>query len=734
MKNTLKLLLLVLSLHPALLSAQTVREAGASQTITDSTLAFSIKTPFKKATLIPQRNEKDIRATLYFGTDSTENTRYIFGRSIFKPGSFQIDDSSYYSRLTTGLRGFFRQLSHDTVYFVKGCFVEDLEGLSKDSNRLMKYRHIIRGNTYYTLIADFPLQGKGPAEGQGPTAKVRAFFDSFSMLDYPVRAWNRAMAPDSSLTTWAPTPLILHEDDSSKNFPKQVQYLAFDSAHFNSYFISRQEIPPYYWCPSDSALCADLLLDRISPNDSVVYKRPVSNGDAKGWEWMQKARNGLVYRRARALVNGDHIYFLFTYTTKDDAASPNTNRFFEDFRFARPVPKTHVFDSKATVLLDDLFGSDPVRAAAALTDASRVPFGKEDLTRLHALMLKLPPYKGGLNDFKIDVALTNRIIHINDSSSFRWAAAHYKTLSASQDYIKGFLLKIMGSFPSQAHYSEMAALLQASPPKILPIDFLWLLGDHLRQTARIMPQLLAVPTDSLSRPFVIDLAGKLADSNLLSRSTLLPFQRDLLRFAAGRVAYLSTDYGSPRITDGALISLLGLLNTDASNAALRAYLDMEFHDERIKAFAALLRNGNQGPEDIQQLAEDKSTRLDLYRVLEKAGRLPLFPMAFRTQKMLSESAVYAAVMAFELEPPSSFDFIDMKVTGTGTASKSYFFYKIKSQNGSTHLAWAGPYGEGAGQTTDSPDATAIYDYLHPFDPVHAQEQISGLLVRSGGRF
>jgi hypothetical protein len=625
MKNTLNLFLLILSLHPALLFAQAVQEADGSQTVTDPTLAFSVKIPFKKAILLPRRNEKDIVPTLYFGTDSTENTRYIFGRTVFQPGSFQVDDSSYYSRLTTSLRGFFRQLSHDTVYLMKGCFVEDLDGLSKDSNRLMKYRHITRGNTWYTLVADFPLQAKGP------TAKVRAFFDSFSMLDYPVQAWHRTMAPDSMLTTWAPTPFIVHGEDSSKNSPKQVLYLTFDSTHFNSYFIRRQEPPPYFWSPSDSALCADILAQRILPTDSLIYKRAVSNGDAKGWEWLHKPRNGLVYIRERALVYGDQCYFLYTYTSKDDVASPNTNRFFEDFRFTRPVPKTHLFDSKAEALLNDLFGPDPAAAATALAGVTYAPFEKKDLPRLHALMLKLPPFKGGLNDFKIDAALTNRIINIHDSSSFRWAAAHYKTLSASQDYIKGFLLKIMGSFPSPAHYSEMAALLQASPPKILPIDFLWLLGDHLRQTARIMPQLLSIPTDSLSRPFVINLAGKLADSNLLTRSTLLPFQRDLLRYAADRIAYLSTDYGSPRITDGALISLLGLLNTDSSNAALRACLEMKSHDERIKAFAALLRNGKQRAEDIQELAEDKSTRPDLYRVLEKAGRLALFPTAFRTQ-------------------------------------------------------------------------------------------------------
>jgi hypothetical protein len=75
----------------------------------------------------------------------------------------------------------------------------------------MAYRHIARGNSAYVIFADFPQPGL--------TAKVRAFFDSFAMLDYPVQAWHRTIDPDSSLTTWTPTPLLAYNGDSSKDHP-----------------------------------------------------------------------------------------------------------------------------------------------------------------------------------------------------------------------------------------------------------------------------------------------------------------------------------------------------------------------------------------------------------------------------------------------------------------------------------------------------------------------------------
>lgn len=725
MKNILPLFLLVLVLHPSLLSSQALShrayETDSLFTIADSSLAFRVRAPFKKALPYPAGSDKNVRSRLYYGIDSAGDTRYMFGLSVLRPGIYTVDDSSYYSSLKKGLEAPFKQVIRDTGYFVDGHFVEDIYGTANTGDRFMAYRYIARGNSWYMLAADFPQPALLP--------KVRAFFDSFSMLEYPVSAWHRTTDPDSLLTTWTPTPLFAYNGDTTKNHMVVSRYyLAFDSTHYNSYLITRQQLSPYLWSPSDSALYTEMIATQLLPTDSLVYKRPVSNGDARGWEWMRKSRGGSMYRRERILLNSDRLYFLYTCASKDDVASPNTNRFFEDFRFIRPVDKTDISKSRAGVLLDDLFGPDPTAAAAALVYVTHAPFGKNDLPRLHSLLLKFPNYRGGLNAFKVDASLTNRIIHINDSSSFHWAAAHYKAIPATQDYIKGFLLKIMGSFPSPAHYSKMAALLQDSPPGILPIDFLWMLGDYLRETARIMPQLLSIPTDSLSRPFVIDLAGKLADSSMLTATKLRPFQSYLLRYAAGRIAYLSTDAGSPRITDGALISLLGLLNTDSSNAALREYLEMEFHDERVKAFAALLRNGKQKAEDIQSLAGDKSTRLDLYRVLEKAGRLPLFPMAFRTPKMLSESAAYSTTMKFELEPPSSFDFLDMKIKGTGPALKRYFFYKIRSKNGLTHLACAGPYSQDPDQTGLT-QAAAIYDYQHQFDPVHADEQISDLLAR-----
>ena len=125
MKNTLKLLLFILSLRPALLSAQTLQEADAMHTLTDSTLAFSIKIPFKKAIPSPPRWNNDVLDRFYYGIDSTENARYIFGFSVVRPGAFVMDDSSFYPGINTKLRTLFSQVSRDTFYFMKGCMIED---------------------------------------------------------------------------------------------------------------------------------------------------------------------------------------------------------------------------------------------------------------------------------------------------------------------------------------------------------------------------------------------------------------------------------------------------------------------------------------------------------------------------------------------------------------------------------------------------------------------------------
>jgi hypothetical protein len=288
---------------------------------------------------------------------------------------------------------------------------------------------------------------------------------------------------------------------------------------------------------------------------------------------------------------------------------------------------------------------------------------------------------------------------------------------------------IMSRFPGPAHLAEMTALVHASRPRQLSFNFLLEMEADLPLAAGLMPELLYLIDDSACRPFVVKIAGDLAENNLLSAPALKPYEAAILEFARVRIADLSTDIGSPRTWDAALITILGMLNSPGSQAAIREYFETEFHDLRVKAFATLFRNGKQTDEDIRSLAADKTTRLDLYRILLKAGRLSKMPREFFTQEMFSESEVYAKAMEFELEPPALIDQQVTKLIDMGPSGKKrFFFYRMKSANGLSFLACAGPYAPDASKV-DLAHTPAVIDYQHLYDPVHQEAQMMGLLAR-----
>ena len=731
MKHPLRLLLLTLSLYPTLIPAQTQTQTptqtpsrDSMYTFTDPNLAFRVMVPLKNVTKSPLQKSSDDRviSQLYYCTDSKENVDYVFGVNSIPPSRFVENDSIYYADLRKFLRKtIFSQLSLDTSFRQAGYIVIELSGKLKTNNKPSYYRLLARGNRWYVVFASYPMPGG--------TEKVRAFFRSFTPLDLPTRPWQKSRTPDSSMSTWTPYPLISSPFDSATRSIVELHDISYDSIRANTYTIIRSRLNPYYWTLSDSAFLQERIAVGMNEYDSLIYKKLVSNGNAKGWEWMKRPRNSMMYQRIRVLLNGDQPYTLYASALKDDLLSPDADRFFADFRFTRPIEKTHLFDPKETALLDALFGADPKAAASALAYVTKAPFREKDLPLLEECMLKRPASSGRLDPIRVNLAISNCIAALKDSSAFRFAALHYNSIPGSDYFIKGNLLMIMSCFPSQAHYSEMAALVQASLPTWLPFNFFEMLKENLHQTARIMPQLLSLSADSLFRPYVISLAGTLADSNLLTASALIPYEPYILRYAAIRDSALSSDIGSPLTYDVSEISLLGLLNSPGSNAALEEYVQTEFADLRVKAFAALLRNGRQKTEDLDSLAADKSTRLDVYRVLQKAGRVSLFPPAFLTQQLFSESAVYSRVMEFELEPPTAIDFLTTKLIDTNTGIRRFFFYKVRKQDYDL-LACAGPYGQDLRQVDLlKAGSGAIYDYQHLFDPAHAEDQMSRLMEK-----
>jgi len=720
--NLRRLLLPAFFILPAYLSAQPLNDS--LYTFTDPTLAFRIRLPVPANKVYKEPSHFDsageIYQSLYHCVDTRENTYYTFGVQSVAPGYVIKDEKTFVAYLRKNLGKGLVRIIRDTAYLmdIKGYMVFDLIGSRKNSDRWAAYRFVGRGNRWYMISVDCP-----PRSSAGYSKKLLDIYNSLAALPLISRPWRSSGLSDPTAITWTPAPLA---PKTSREPGVYSFYVSFDSIRCNTYNINSYPLNPYYWSLSDTAFWSDRIAAHMGKEDSLFYKKPVTNGDAKGWEFLTLGRYSRICQRRRLLLYGDSIYILHVNAMPEDVVSQNTDHFFEEFRFTNPVAKTHVFESKAKLLLDALFGADKQAAAAALAYLPRAPFVKEDLPLLYACCLKKPASR--IDTFKLNARIDNAIVNLVDKGTFRWAAEQYKNGPGFSNYVKSHLLVLMCMFAGEEHCAEAANLILRAPRETLdPTLFISLRMNEALAT-RVMPELLYMLADSVSGPFVIDAVNVLVNDRRLAVKKLAPYESVIVQFAHHRTAVLSTDEGEVRDYDGPTVNLLGLLNSSASNAALREYFETDFQDLRVKAFAGLFRNAQHTEEDIQSLAADKSTRLDLYRILLQAGKQQLFPHAYLTQQLFAESEIYEKAMETELEPPAAIELVTMKYIYVQKDKKRFYFYKMKSANGSSFPACAGPYDINTSQV-DLLYPPAVIDYKHLYDATHAEDEMTTLLAR-----
>jgi uncharacterized protein YbaP (TraB family) len=701
------------------------RKDSGVKVFTDQALAFRIDVPGnpKPYIDIPKGDNKNgWNSKLYITTDNQDGIYYLFGASSVFPGRFIDNDSSFFLHLKESSIEKLSSIMVDTAYFSDGYRLTEIAGKMKAADASMSIRYIARGNRWYALAAIY----SSPVSGD----KISRFMHSFTMLEYPAQNWRYERPADSVIGCWLPSTPTIRQKDSSDDVNMDRIYNSFDSSRSNSYSIIVSHRNPYDWSSSDSAFWAGLIAKHVLKPDSLVYKKPIRNGDARGWEWIELKQSSTMYEKERVLVDGDKFYTLFLCTPQSDIFSSNNNRFFEDFRFQMPVAKSSYLDSKAKALMAALFGNDSIQANLAFNTLTSAPFEKKDIGLLHQYLLEKPLLKNRVIDAsRVNTTITRRIIQLKDSSSFGFAAENYGSAIDSSDNLKNNLLRIMAAFPSSEHFDRMADLLASSPPHgHLSDRLIGDLEDTMDLTAAIMPKLFTLFKDTLVCSSIIRISGWLLDSNRISLQAILPYQHDIVHYGLLRARMLSADAAYSYYDDIALIKLLGLFDNPSGNAVLKKLLSVKANYPRMKAAACLLKNRQEVSETVLlSLARDKGSRLDLYKTLKKAGNLALYPPVYKTQKLFAESEVYSQAYEDD-EEPYSMGYITMRAIATGTTKKKYYFFKVKTQeDGDYYLGCAGPYDLDPSRLGTT-GISAVINYKASFDPEHLKDQINQLLA------
>lgn len=689
----------------------------------DTAGAYTIATPTEAKLSSDARNEFG-HVRLYICNNPDDGTYYFFGINEVSPDRFVVDDSSFFRNLVESVSPKFKKIDLDSSWVENDQRVTEIRGEMKDADMTMDVRYFDRGSRWYALLAMYPIGGSTDGRNR--------FFSSFRQLDYPMHAWIQASSPDTVFSAWAPGVITRLPPDSSDDADIDRKYVSYDSSRSESFSVISYHLGPYYWSSSDSDFWATRIRLHITYADTLLEKKPVTNGAAKGWEWVQRKKSGHNYERFRLLADGDKLYSLILCAPYKELYTDNADRFFETFRFSKaPVPTTYL-QSKAGRMMAAVLSPDTLAAAKALTAFGTVRFDKNDLPLLQRSLLQVSARTAGAdNAEEASRAIADAIAGLKDTSSFRFAEEHFRDIPDSAWFVKNALLSLLVQFEDSAHFQRMARQLQASPPaRSLEFRTRFRLEDSLALTAQIAPQLLPLMKDTV---LMADLGGimvSLWDSGRLHKTQLLPYHDELLQYGARAARRLAVDKKSSGDFEDDILELCARFNEARDNALIRQFVRCADKDMALTAVRLLLRNKQ--PLDstaLRPLAADQVYRHDLYKALKDSGRVRLFPAAYRTQKFFGQSLVYAAAsdnddLEGEDMKISYLTSRDMRATH---GKKRLLFYTIKS-NGKTWLACAGPYSPDPARF-DPPDAYGSLYSEAEFDKSQLEAQIEALTAQ-----
>jgi len=687
----------------------------------DTAYAYSIATP-TAAQLSSNTRTANGHAMFYISSDLNDGGYYFFGVNEVSPDRFVFDDSSFFRTLVASVSPKVKKIDFDSTWVENDQLVTEVRGQMKEADMIMDIRYFDRGSRWYVLLAMYPVGGS--------TANRDRFFASFSELDYPAHGWMNAVSPDSVFSTWAPAGVVTVPADSSDNADIDHKYVSYDSSRAESFSIVSYHLDPYYWSNSDSAFWASRVAAHITYADTLLSKKPVSNGGVKGWEWVERNTSGHNYERFRLLLDGDQLYSLILCAPYKELYTDNANKFFENFRFAKPQASTTYLQSKAERLLTDLLSPDSAVSLKAERSFTNASFRKEDLPLLHRSLLQAGRRKGGDGHaFYLCYQITQAITGLKDTSSFRFAAEHYREIPDSEANIKNSLLTVLVEFEDSLHFQEMARLIVASPPS-KPIDYLVRqhLWDSLALTAQIAPQLLPLLKDTVSMAALSQVMVKLLDSGRLSKDRLVPYHDALLQYGSLVARRLSANKDAEGDFENEILELCARFNESRDNALIRQFLRCQNKNMALTAARLLIRNKQ--PLDsaaLRPMAADFAYRGALYTLLKNAGKARLFPAGYKTQKAFGQGHVYDALDEDDLERDASITYLTARTVDARGGKKRLLFYLFKN-GGSTYLACAGYYSLDPAQFDPSDARGSIY-FTDKFDKNQQEVQIKALIAQ-----
>lgn len=611
-------------------------------------------------------------------------------------------------------------------------------------------RFLIQGPHYYTLVAHSKTENPKMAE----------FINSFKIKPF---IYNEAkQITDTALYFTVTSPVPLEKPKKLSMYPDLQKYTSnndeetafVENGTYKNRVIANDSTgekifvlfskPSRYFYDEDSTTFDTSFLERSDmkwqyrsrknyelPNDTRVYEYVA--GDPRSSRYIQGkffTKNGISYG---LVTQGD--------TTSEQSAF--IGGFFESFVPADTVKGVDPFEKKGRLFFRDFFSKDSVLYKKAVANVSRIAFDSADLPQLKKCIQTLSWKDKRYMDVK---------------NEFVWKLAEMSS-KESADYLKDIYYAAGDTVELQ--YTALTALLNhkttyayklfrdimINEPPVLQVDndnsssyrsgrrgkynmynypdysykakkynfdydtyrsqyFLDELNDSLQLTATIYKDLLPLMNiDDYEQP-IMDLAGVLVDSSMITAedyeiylTKFLIEAKQLLKKQIISEKNKSIEQAQKDEEDKTNIYNYDVKDQDYGNSGLSLYATLlmpfwdknaavpqfinqllQSGDKRLKysTMMLLLRNKRSVPDTlVRYFAGLDDFRYELYTDLKESRMFHLFPAAYNNQMDLARSKLVE--MASDYNRPDSVVYIDKLPARFKERSGYVFFFKYKNK-------------------------------------------------------
>jgi hypothetical protein len=655
------------------------QKIAAMELFSDKELGFSVQMPGTPSPIVDEEPNESKRIK-YFAKSG--NVEFLVQVASCNPGYQYNNDTLTLETLKRNIRakadtGF---VEH-SGFFQAGYPSWDFSGYSPEG-QILKLKFVQRGNRMYFVWVYAP-------KSEDISALSEQYFNSFSLLPY---AEPEITMVEKDSTYFATTTgevqysKIYGETDSSS-------LIVYHKTIASSMIFSSKEIGPMEWADSDSAYLRYYIIkeNRLKEED-ILNEYYLEQDGLPAFDMLVKEKLSHQVRKQRLIKKGNTLYSLSLQLEPAVANLPSVQTLFNKVKINRQHPEFDLQANSAEKVFLSLDTAAEESFKKIIYSFNDLPFTRADLpfllkkgSVLHA--------KDTLGYPSLERAVWGQIEDLADSTDISLLEQTWKSIPQdSNSHARSFLLDQLAQIGTTEALVGLKSVFYPDYEKDPLVSAIFnTLADHATTYEIFFPDWYALLSDKRYAFSILHLYNEAKDSNYVIPPAPAGFEDTVLNLGKSKLQKGGTDDYEYFEMD-LIKTLEGFRSSNANELlnqlALKPEVDEYF---RYEAALALVRNGEEPIEALNQLAALPGWRSSLLEELEKMAKENLFPGKFKNQAYMAEAYLYDS---FEDETPDKVEPI-----GTRTAKydgKQYLFYLYKlgyTWEGKTeyYLGISGPF-------------------------------------------